>query len=99
MLVRFLEVLFLIADLTTTFIGCYPVTVIHTEDSDKLNLVGEYLMIVTMENLTLYRNDENLHRSTGTVIKWDLDDIPRFRLKKLNHLNDSEKIFIVNVAR
>ena len=56
-------------------------------------------MIVTMENLTLYRNDENLHRSTGTVIKWDLDDIPRFRLQKLNHLNDSEKIFIVNVAR
>jgi len=79
--------------------GCFPVTVIHTEDSDKLSLVGDYMLIVTHEHLTLYRNDEHLRRSAGAVCKWDLDDIPRFRLQKLNQLNDSEKIFIVNLAR
>lgn len=57
------------------------------------------MLIVTHEHLTLYRNDEHLRRSAGAVCKWDLDDIPRFRLQKLNQLNDSEKIFIVNLAR
>ncbi|XP_057291264.1 uncharacterized protein LOC130613919 [Hydractinia symbiolongicarpus] len=92
--------------------GSFQVTVIYTEDSESMNLAGEYLMVVTSEHLLLYRNSNVINRSdevgrngsdgksrSTEVAKWDLDDIPRFRLQKLNRLNDAEKIFIVNLAR
>ena len=66
---------------------------INTEDSQYLNLAGDYVLTVTDEQIRLYRSDST------QVAQWDLDDIPRFRLQKLHQLNDSEKIFIVNLAR
>lgn len=75
-------------------------TVINTKDSERLRLAGEYLLVVTTEHLSLLHDsqDTSMIRARPAVT-WHLDDIPRFRLEKLNQLNDAEKIFIINLAR
>ena len=79
--------------------GSYPVTVILTDDSERLGLVGDFLLSISPEHIMLFRTDDGVHENGHPVKQWELDDIPRFRLQKLNHLNDAEKIFIINVAR
>ncbi|XP_065064492.1 uncharacterized protein LOC135690766 isoform X2 [Rhopilema esculentum] len=75
--------------------GLFSVTIVCTEDSESLSLAGDYFLSVSPEHLKLYKKDEvrNLR------IQWHLEDIPRFRLQRLCHLHDGEKIFIINVAR
>ena len=77
------------------FLGLFSVTIVCTEDSESLSLAGDYFLSVSPEHLKLYKKDEvrNLR------IQWHLEDIPRFRLQRLCHLHDGEKIFIINVAR
>lgn len=77
------------------FAGSFSVTIVCTEDSEKLSLVGDYLLSVSPEHLKLTKKD-----NVGELmIQWHLEDIPRFRLQRLCHLHDGEKIFIINVAR
>lgn len=76
-------------------------TVINTGDSERMRLAGEYLLVVTNEHLSLHHApiDGGFTNRNRPAVTWHLDDIPRFRLQKLNHLNDAEKIFIINLAR
>eukprot|EP00112_Aurelia_sp_Birch-Aquarium-sp1_P000082 Seg1005.10 transcript_id=Seg1005.10/GoldUCD/mRNA.D3Y31 product="Dynein regulatory complex subunit 4" protein_id=Seg1005.10/GoldUCD/D3Y31 len=75
--------------------GFYSVTIVCTEDSEKLSLAGDYLLSVSPEHLKLCKREtQNI-----VAIQWHLEDIPRFRLQRLCHLHDGEKIFIINVAR
>jgi len=80
-------------------LGTYPVTVINTKDSERLKISGDCLLVVKLQDLSLYKLDLHMHAGKFPIAKWDLDDIPRFRLQKLNQLNDAEKIFIINLAR
>ena len=80
---------------TLSFPGFYSVTIVCTEDSEKLSLAGDYLLSVSPEQLKLCkRESQNI-----AAVQWHLEDIPRFRLQRLCHLHDGEKIFIINVAR
>ena len=80
---------------TLSFPGFYSVTIVCTEDSEKLSLAGDYLLSVSPEQLKLCKREtQNI-----AAIQWHLEDIPRFRLQRLCHLHDGEKIFIINVAR
>ena len=79
--------------------GSFPVTVINTKDSEFLKIAGDCLLAVSLQHLSLYKLDLHMRAGTIPIAKWDLDDIPRFRLQKLNQLNDAEKIFIINLAR
>eukprot|EP00111_Clytia_hemisphaerica_P018671 TCONS_00055192-protein len=83
----------------TTGAGSFPVTVINTKDSEFLKIAGDCLLVVNIQHLSLYKLDIHMRASKLPIAKWDLDDIPRFRLQKLNQLNDAEKIFIINLAR
>eukprot|EP00794_Sanderia_malayensis_P019181 gene19181-21103_t len=76
-------------------IGFYPVTIVCTDDSDRLSLAGDFLLSVSPEHLKLFKQSNQI----SPVMQWHLEDIPRFRLQRLCHLHDSEKIFIINVAR
>ena len=67
--------------------GLYEVNVIPTEDSDRLELAGSYLMTVRKEYLCLHS------AKTGErVFQWELDHPPRFRLQRLSHLQDLDKV-------
>lgn len=79
--------------------GSFPVTVINTKDSERLKIAGDCLLVVNLQHLSLYKLDLHMRPGKFPLVKWDLDDIPRFRLQKLNQLNDAEKIFIINLAR
>ena len=68
--------------------------VISTEDSDRLGLTGNYLITVRKENLCLHSV------VTGErVLEWELDHLPRFRLQKLCHLQDLDKVLTFHAAR
>ena len=76
------------------FTGLYEVNVIPTEDSDRLELTGNYLMTVRKEYLCLHS------AKTGErVLEWELDHLPRFRLQKLSHLQDIDKVLTFQAAR
>lgn len=75
--------------------GFYSVTIVCTDDSERLALAGNYLLSITPEHIAIYKQ-ENKRKA---VMQWHLEDIPRFRLQRLGHLHDGEKIFIINVAR
>ena len=76
------------------FKGLYEVNVIPTEDSDRLELTGNYLMTVRKEYLCLHS------AKTGErVLEWELDHLPRFRLQRLSHLQDLDKVLTVQAAR
>ncbi|XP_047133808.1 docking protein 1 isoform X1 [Hydra vulgaris] len=77
--------------------GSFFVTIIKTDGSERLGLAGDYTLSITQKSIQLYHATPNL--SENPVVVWDLDDIPRFRLQKLNQLYDTEKIFTVNLAR
>lgn len=74
--------------------GLYEVNVIPTEDSDRLELAGNYLMTVRKEYLCLHS------AKTGErVFQWELDHLPRFRLQRLSHLQDLDKVLTFQAAR
>ena len=74
--------------------GLYEVNVIPTEDSDRLELAGNYLMTVRKEYLCLHS------AKTGErVFQWELDHPPRFRLQRLSHLQDLDKVLTFQAAR
>lgn len=77
-----------------SFTGLYEVNVIPTEDSDRLELTGNYLMTVRKEYLCLHS------AKTGErVLEWELDHLPRFRLQRLSHLQDIDKVLTFQAAR
>ena len=82
-------------ELFALLLGSFSVTIVCTEDSEKLSLVGDFLLSVSPEHLKLSKREDQRE----IRIQWHLEDIPRFRLQRLCHLHDGEKIFIINVAR
>ena len=74
--------------------GLYEVNVIRTEDSDRLQLEGNYLMTVRKEYLCLH-----CARTGKRVLEWELDHLPRFRLQRLSHLQDLDKVLTFQAAR
>ena len=76
------------------FTGLYEVNVIPTEDSERLELTGNYLMTVRKEYLCLHS------AKTGErVLEWELEHLPRFRLQRLSHLQDLDKVLTFQAAR
>lgn len=73
--------------------GLYEVNVIRTEDSDRLQLEGNYLMTVRKEYLCLH-----CARTGKRVLEWELDHLPRFRLQRLSHLQDLDKVLMFQAA-
>ncbi|XP_027037386.1 docking protein 6-like [Pocillopora damicornis] len=74
--------------------GLHEVNVIPTEDSDRLELTGNYLMTVRKEYLCLHS------AKTGErVLEWELDHLPRFRLQRLSHLQDLDKVLTFQAGR
>ncbi|XP_074616590.1 docking protein 2-like isoform X1 [Acropora palmata] len=73
--------------------GLYEVNVIRTEDSDRLQLEGNYLMTVRKEYLCLH-----CARTGKRVLEWELDHLPRFRLQRLSHLQDLDKVLTFQAA-
>ncbi|KAK2554361.1 hypothetical protein P5673_024062 [Acropora cervicornis] len=75
------------------FLRLYEVNVIRTEDSDRLQLEGNYLMTVRKEYLCLH-----CARTGKRVLEWELDHLPRFRLQRLSHLQDLDKVLTFQAA-
>ena len=77
-----------------TWQGLYEVTVVHTEDSDSLGLSGDYLITVRQEFLCLH------HIKTGNrIMQWELEHLPRFRLQRLSHLQDMDKVLSIQAGK
>ena len=76
------------------FTGPYEVNVNPTEDSERLERTGNYLMTVRKEYLCLHS------AKTGErVLEWELEHLPRFRLQRLSHLQDLDKVLTFQAAR
>ncbi|XP_068692655.1 docking protein 2-like [Montipora capricornis] len=73
--------------------GLYEVNVIPTDDSDRLELAGNYLMTVRKEYLCLH-----CARTGKRVVEWELDHLPRFRLQRVSHLQDLDKVLTFQAA-
>jgi len=80
---------------STSAEGSFFVTIVCTEDSEKLSIAGDFILSVSPEHLKLSKRENERE----VKVQWHLEDIPRFRLQRLCHLHDGEKIFIINVAR
>ena len=64
-----------------------------TDDSERLGLVGNYLMTIKDNNLSMHRCD-----SGELVLEWEISCIPRFQLRRVSLLQDIDKIFLLNVG-
>ena len=69
-------------------------TVIRSNDSERLHLAGVYLMTVRKQFLSLHDS-----KTGDRVQQWELDYLPRFRLQRLSHLQDRDKILIIKAGR
>ena len=69
--------------------GLYEVNVIPTEDSDRLELAGNYLKYLCLHSA----------KTGERVFQWELDHLPRFRLQRLSHLQDLDKVLTFQAAR
>lgn len=78
----------------SVLLGHYEVTVVHNEDSDRLGLSGDYLITVRQEYLCLH----NI-KSGERVTQWELEDLPRFRLQRLSHLQDVDKVLTIHAGK
>ncbi|KAK3751290.1 hypothetical protein QZH41_012200, partial [Actinostola sp. cb2023] len=74
--------------------GLYEVSVIRTEDSERIGLTGDYLITVRKEYLCLHST------KTGTnVMEWELEHLPRFRLQRLSQLQDIDKVLVIMAGK
>ncbi|XP_032232689.2 docking protein 2 [Nematostella vectensis] len=74
--------------------GLYEVTIERTDDSERLNLVGEYLVTVRKNFLCLH----NI-KSGEKVLEWELEFLPSFRLVRLSYLQDMDKLLVIKAAK
>lgn len=74
--------------------GLYEVSVIRTEDSERIGLSGDYLITVRKEYLCLHCT-----KSGSKVMQWQLEHIPKFRLQRISQLQDKDKVLVIKAGK
>ena len=76
------------------FLEFFQVTVMNTKDSERLQIVGDYYLSVEPKFLCLHDIE------TGAItMKWNLQYLPRFKLRKVNRLQDLDMILVIQASR
>ena len=76
------------------FLEFFQVTVMNTNDSKRLQIVGDYYLSVEPKFLCLHDIETG-----ATTMQWNLQYLPRFKLRKVNRFQDLDMILVIWASR